>query len=436
MNGLIAADWTPHPGLRALKYVQQPVKVEMSDEGASIVVTNRYDFTNLAEVLQLHWELSQEGTVIRGGMMDLPSIRPGASAVLELPAQARVQNPEKETWLNLSFRARKASRWWERSHELAYAQFAIGGEWTVSRPLASDTELRLQRDGDSIAIFGPDWEIIFDARQRTMTRWVVDGRELLERGALPDFWRAATDNDRGAGLHVSRRGEAQGGKALSDSNGWRNAAASWNPREPSVEMLSNNHVRVRFSGAIPRDRAHVTLTYTIAPSGRVAVDFTIGTERNLPPIPRVGTEWRLPLGMKNVRWYGRGPDPTYADRKFERIGVYSTTVMDNWVDYSAPQENGNKVDVRWMEITDDEGVGLRVLADRPLSCNVMPYTAGEIEDKAYSWLLPAPARTILNVDYAQMGVAGDNSWGATALPQYLLDSYWYSYAYFMEPVRP
>ena len=258
----------------------------------------------------------------------------------------------------------------------------------------------------------------------------------MKIGALPDFWRAATDNDRGAGLYLNRRGGDQAGKKLYDSNNWQFAAASWKPGEPSFEMMPDDNVRIRFSGRVQGENAQLSIVYTVAPSGRVEVKYTLGAQRNLPFIPRVGTAWHLPVEYQNIRWYGRGPEPTYADRRFEPVGVYASTVMDNWVDYSAPQENGNKVDVRWLEITDASGAGLRVLGARPLSCNVLPYTTEESQDKPYSWLLRMPSRTVLNVDFAQMGVGGDNSWGATALPEYLLDSHWYSFAYIIEPVRP
>ena len=436
MNGLIAADWSPHPGLRALKYVQQPVRVELSGDGTRITIHNRYDFTDLSDVLDLHWELSQEGEILRRGMLELPSIEPGAHAVLQLPEQARIENPGKETWLNLSFTTLDESPWWNRSHELAYAQFPAGGTWSIPPATASGEPVKVERIHGSVTLTGFDWKIAFSTSEGSMTSWTVGGRERVKIGALPDFWRAATDNDRGAGLYLNRRGGDQAGKKLYDSNNWQFAAASWKPGEPSVEMMPDDNVRIRFSGRVQGENAQLSVVYTVAPSGRVEVKYTLGAQRNLPFIPRVGTAWHLPVEYQNIRWYGRGPEPTYADRRFEPVGVYASTVMDNWVDYSAPQENGNKVDVRWLEITDASGAGLRVLGARPLSCNVLPYTTEEIQDKPYSWLLPMPSRTVLNVDFAQMGVGGDNSWGATALPEYLLDSHWYSFAYIIEPVRP
>ncbi|MEX0325039.1 MAG: glycoside hydrolase family 2 TIM barrel-domain containing protein [Puniceicoccaceae bacterium] len=435
MNGLIAADWTPHPEARALKYVQQPVAVELLDGGASLEVQNRYDFTELSGVLELHWALNQEGVVLRSGRLELPIIEPGASAVVGLPEAARMEHPERETWLNLSFKTRSSSFFWEQSHELAQAQFALGGDWTLPPAREAGNPLKVERDINTITVSGSDWEVVFDQAARTLTSWTVGGKSLVELGALPDFWRAATDNDRGAGLYKHRRGWTEDNMRLSDSNIWRRALDSWEPAEPSVEVTPDDHARIHFSGSIQGGKVLAAITYILSPSGRVEVEVTYGINRYLALMPRVGTEWRLPVGLQNIRWYGRGPDPTYADRKWEPVGVYESTVMDNWVDYSAPQENGNKVDVRWIEITDDSGAGLRISGQRPLSINVLPFTDEQIQDKPYSWQLPAPTQTVLNVDFAQMGVAGDNSWGATAHPPYMLDSRWYVYTYALEPIQ-
>ena len=125
MNGLISSDWTPHPGVRALKFVQQSVKVELADDGKSITLLNRYDFTNLADAMTLDWAVSEEGTIVRTGSIKVPSIAPGESARVALPADARVEDPEKETFLNLSFKARDGGNWWERGFELAYTQFKL-----------------------------------------------------------------------------------------------------------------------------------------------------------------------------------------------------------------------------------------------------------------------------------------------------------------------
>ncbi len=436
MNGVLNADMKPRPGLRALKFVQQPVFTEISDDATTISILNRHDFTDLADQLTLHWELLEDGASVRNGTLDLPSTAPRERTTLEVPAEARATDPAVESILTLSFRTREAGLWWERGYELAHAQFLLGGTFAIPANNPYDARIKVSETDRSIQLTGHDWEIVFDRKSRSIATWKVGGKDLVSRGPLPDFWRAPTDNDRGAGLRDSADEKAPENKLLRASNLWRDASSSWKIQAPTVNEASEGYVNLTFAGKILDGRADVILDYTIQPSGRVEIDFHYQANEKLPQLIRVGTEWELPLEFHKIQWYGRGPEPTYADRKFEPLGIYQTTVMDNWIDYSKPQENGNKVDVRWLEITNADGLGLRVMSGRPLSVNAWPYGKSDLAGKDYSWQLPAPAVTVLNVDHAQLGVGGDDSWGSIALPQYRLMDREYRYAYVVEPIRP
>ena len=146
--------------------------------------------------------------------------------------------------------------------------------------------------------------------------------------------------------------------------------------------------------------------------------------------------WPLEPSFDRIRWYGPGPGPTYSDRNFERVGIYQSSLMNDWVDYSRPQENGNKAGVRWLEISDGNGSGLLVqsLDEELLSCNPMPWNPATIRSVDYSWQLPVPKASFLNIDHVQMGVGGDNSWGATPHEQYQPGDGKYSYRYRLSPV--
>jgi len=437
MNGVLASDWTPRPGLRALKFVQQPVLVEMADYPFTISVLNRYDFTDIAEELTLHWELIENGEPVRSGDIELPSITPGQRASIQLPAATRPEGTGKEAFLNLSFRTKTASLWWEPGYELAHTQFRTGGQWTVPPSNHSDTRINVSDGDNQVRLTGKGWEITFDKKAGTIASWKAGGKDLLARGPLPDFWRAPTDNDRGAGLRDPHdESTVPENRALRASNLWRDAASTWQTDPPVVNQASEGCVSITFAGKILDGRADVTLDYTVQPGGRVDIDFQYKANEPLPQLIRIGTEWELPLEFQNIQWYGRGPDPTYSDRKFEPIGIFTSTVMDHWIDYSKPQENGNKVDVRWFEVTNDGGFGLRVMSDRPLSVNASPFRKSDIAGTAYSWQLPEPSVTVLNIDHAQMGVGGDDSWGAIALPKYRLTEREYRYAFAIEPVLP
>ena len=435
MNGLLAADWSTRPGLRALKRVQQPVAIELSNEGAALTLTNRYDFTDLGEVLTLHWSVQEEGEVLRAGVVSLPSILPGARAVVPLPAEAHVSSPTKETFLNTSFVTQKATAWWERGYELAFSQFELGGRFAPEPDSdATTAPVQVSEHDGLVVVSGSDWSMTFAAASGGLQSWQVAGREMLSEAVRPDFWRAPTDNDLGAGMADSWRASPANNKTLFRSNRWRDAAASWSPRMGGIEAQDDGRVRMAYTGELLDEHA-LTVAYTISRSGRLDVEFTLSVTQppNPIPLPRVGMAWTLPTALQRLDWYGRGPDPTYSDRKHEPMGVYTAKVTDDWVDYSRPQENGNKVDVRWFRVTDDIGFGLEFTGPLPLSCNAMPYDASEISSVAYSWQLPKPRATHVNVDLSQMGVGGDNSWGATALKPHLLTADTYQYRYTVIP---
>ena len=434
MNGLISSDWIPHPGLRALKFVQQPVLIQqVNGKRAKLNITNRYDFIDISDRVELLWEISEEGTVLRSGRLELPSIPAHQQGLVTLPEEAEVKDPVKEAWLNISLVTKEANHFWNRGYELAYTQFKLGGAYQPEERQPTGS-VNVKTGEQNIVVSGGDWSITF-GNDQSITNWTVGAQDLIKRGPLPDFWRAANDNDRGAGLSDSWRIRPGERLVLSDSDLWEHAAGSWTATKPKIRKLDGGSVKITYSGNILDGDASVNVAYTVDPDGVLTVDFKYAADKELPIIPRVGTEWILPKSIDRIRWYGRGPDPTYSDRKWERVGRYETTVMDNWFDYSKPQENGNKVDVRWIELTDDKGVGLRISGTQLLSCNALPFTKEDIDAKAYSWQLPAFESVYLNIDLAQMGVAGDNSWGLACHPEHRLTERSYAYTYTVEPVK-
>ena len=155
-------------------------------------------------------------------------------------------------------------------------------------------------------------------------------------------------------------------------------------------------------------------------------------------MPRFGTELVLAPGLENVTWYGRGPAETYIDRQFERIGLYKSTLDQEWVEYSKPQENGNKTDVRWVALTNAQGIGLLAVGAPTLSVAARRYTKEEIDRAAYSFQMQRHPQIYLNLDWKQMGVGGIDSWSANAwpMPPYRIPAgQAYSFKYRLSPVE-
>ncbi|MDP0499347.1 MAG: glycoside hydrolase family 2 TIM barrel-domain containing protein [Verrucomicrobiota bacterium JB022] len=437
MNGVLRADWTGHPGLKVLKHMQQPVGIELQQgtQGARLTLQNRYDFTDLAEVAELHWQVQEEGKVVREGTVSLPNIAARQTATLRLPSEAWVSEPQRETWLNLSFRAKQSTYAWEKGYELAHRQFKVGGEYKpTEHKVSRGATVAVQEDGDLIHLSGDGWKLAFDRKKATIANWQRGEKDLVKRGPRPDFWRAPTDNDRGAGLLALSEDDWRKRGSLAASRLWRGAADSWQPTAEVSPRGANGAATVRFTGDILEGKATVSLTYTVLADGVLEVDYAYTAREDMPLLLRVGTDWHLPATFDQLAWYGRGPEPTYADRAFEPMGVYQSTVLGNWTEYSRPQENGNKVDVRWLEVTNGDGTGLRFESAQPLSVNSLPYSTQQIQRTPYSWQLKAPTETVVNIDHAQLGVGGDDSWGAIALPPYQLDAQEYTYRYRVTPL--
>jgi beta-galactosidase len=218
---------------------------------------------------------------------------------------------------------------------------------------------------------------------------------------------------------------------------WKNAASRQVTNFHFEER--NDHVIVSIESYLPLIKALYNMTYTIHSSGDIDVlaEYDPQDNNEMPSfMPRFGNLLVLSAGYDQLKWFGRGPDPTYQDRNFERISIYKSTVEDEWEDYSKPQENGYKVDTRWMEITNKNGNGLRFTGEIPFSFGAAHHTKEEIERADYSYKLIKHPQVFLNIDKAQIGVGGTNSWSINALPleKYRIKNESLSYKYRISPV--
>ncbi|MGQ9919527.1 MAG: hypothetical protein ACUVS7_19195, partial [Bryobacteraceae bacterium] len=252
----------------------------------------------------------------------------------------------------------------------------------------------------------------------------------------PDCGRPPPDTARGGG--TARRARTPNDPAQNWML-WREAAPRMTIREAAVERIDERSARIRVKAELDGlGGATAAWTLTVHGSGDVIVEmrYEPGAERRAM-MPRFGSELVLARGYENWTWYGRGPAATYIDREFERIGVHRSTVEKEWVEYSRPQENGNKTGVRWTAFTNAQGAGLLATGAPELSVSARKYTKQDIERAAYSFQMQAQGPVYVNVDWKQMGVGGIDSWSPNALPMpaYRIDSgHAMSYRYRLSPV--
>jgi beta-galactosidase len=419
MNGLVSADRVPHPGLAAIKRWYQYVQVAPADLArGTVTITNWHDFIALDQEVQGLWSVQADGAEIAKGTLPALTIPAHGKQDVTVPLPAITPQPGVEYFVTLSFRLAKPAAWGGKAgDEMAYAQFAL----PISKPaapaaLTNGPDVTLAEVGDTITIKGRTFEAAFSRAQGTLTSLSTRGIPVLKRGPLPDFWRAWTDNDRGAGLNRKL-------------GVWKDATEAWKATTVTATRVDAGTVRVDVSGtAAPA--ATVSVAYTIYGTGDIIVDMTLTpSAQDLPMLPRVGSQLVMPAGFEHMAWFGPGPDETYKDRKWARVGQYAGTVDEQWTDYPRPQENGNKVDTRWMAITNGQGVGLLASGMPLLSAAARHYTHADLVPARQTWRATRRPELFVNLDLAQMGVGGDDSWGALPHERYRLPAKVYQYRY-------
>lgn len=434
-NGLVSADRIPHPGLYAIKYAYRYLHASMPQPG-TLRVKSWFDFINPKDLVEGVWEVKAEGRTVASGALPPLDVKPRAEKEFALSMPALTAQPGVEYWLNVSFKLKRATAWAPLGHEVAWDQFALPINVPGPRVTARKDTLLEVKDAATEATFtGKSFSLRFDKQAGVITAYRYKGVDLLQRGPRPDFWRAPTNNDRGAWKNFAQR--ARTDKTI-DLELWRDAGPQWEVKDTKIDQVDDSTARITVNASLPAVGATYTMTYTVWGSGDVIVDssYQPGAGK-LPMMPRFGNELVAAPGLENITWYGRGPNETMIDRQFERIGVYSSTVDKEWVEYMRPQENGNKTDVRWVKLTNADGVGLMAIGAHPLNVTARHYSKDDMERAGYTFQMKRHPETYLNLDWKEMGAGGIDSWSANAWPMspYRIPSdQAYSYRYRLTPI--
>ncbi len=424
IDGLNFPDRKPHTGLMEYKKILEPVSVEIVDLLArKLRLANRYAFLSL-EHLRAKWTLLQDDRVIERGLLPALNIPAGTSQEVSLPYALPQPRAGATYWLNLSFELAEATRWAAAGHEVAWAQFELPLRAPDVDPLqpADLPCLQVHNSGSELVVEGEDFEIGLDTFHGTLTRWEVNGATLLTEGPLVDLWRAPTDND----VNIAKE--------------WR--AARLDTLEQRVEGVSlddsdMSSVKVAVSAVLGSaslaPAVRCLYAYTFLGNGEVQLEVQVIPLRKLPVLPRVGVQLRLPGHLDRFAWYGRGPHENYIDRmESARVGVYRSTVAEQYVPYIFPQENGNKSDVRWASLTNLRGEGLLVLGAPLINVSALHYTPQDLTTAAHTYELEPRDEIILHLDLAHHGL-GSNSCGPVPLEKYWLKPAPFKFAVRLRP---
>lgn len=424
MNGLVSSDRIPHPGLYALKWVHRNVHVTPVDLAAgTFKVRNWFDYSTISDRVYGEWAVYANGVKLRDGKLPELDVKPHEEKEFSIGPLLFKRVPGVEYLLGMSFKAKKGySPLVPEGHELAWEQFVIG-EVLPLPVVAPKGRVKTEVEGDVVRFSGKDFVLVFD-KQVGLQTYTVKGQKLLDSGFAPDFWRSLTDNDRPA------RGR------YTDERKWKHAGPEHKIANAVVQPLDGGAARIVFHVKFPEVTGPCTIAYTAYPDGQVEVGmaYTPGKGQNIRGPLRQGLIARLAGELNQVTWYGRGPQPTYCDRKLEPVGVYKSTVDDLWIDYSKPQENGNRENTRWVALTDAQGKGLLFAGDPEFNFSARFYDKAEMWKSKYSFQMERSDSIFLNIDHAQCGVGGDNSWGATPHGKYQLKNTAFSHTFRMVPI--
>ncbi|HEY3384636.1 MAG TPA: glycoside hydrolase family 2 TIM barrel-domain containing protein [Vicinamibacterales bacterium] len=437
-NGLVGPDRTPHPGLLAIKYVYRSIHVTPVDLATGqFKVKSWFDAINPKDLVEGIWEVTKNGIPVTSGSLPELDVAPRQEKAFSVQIPTLAPESGAEYWLNFSFRLKADAPWAKKGHEVAWEQWKLPvASLAAAAPVAADAgPLAIVDSSEMVRMSGREFALVFDRLNGVLVSYAYRNHPLIGRGPLPDFWRAMTDNDRGAWKSIGWAARPDPERNLLV---WREAGAAWRVTDVKVKRVDEASATITVQALLPTVDAKYTMAYTVYASGEllVAVSYEPGA-RPLPMMPRFGLELVVSPGFEQLRWYGRGPVETYTDRKFERVGVYASTVSDTWVEYSRPQENGNRTDVRWVELTNASGMGLRAEGMPLLNVTAHHASRRDIEAAAYSFQITKRPETYLNLDLAQMGVGGIDSWSRQAHP---MESYRlpgqkaYSYSFRLRPI--
>ena len=445
-NGIIAPDRRLNPHAYEVGYYYQNVWVKDVDLKAGKFEIYNENFFKTLDDLELVWFLGGAGnnghhrdgvpaglTYGHGGTIDISGIQPQQRKVItdeklqQTITKMSGHHGDQELLLNFYFKSKNGAPLIEKGQVMAKQQFCINA---YKFPELKDETAQVQKEETNtyVKLSAGGTDLYIGKHNGWIDYITVDGKDMLQfrESIVPEFWRAPTDNDYGAGLQ--RR------------------FATWKNPQMKVKNLAVNDNSIVATIDMPNQKATLEMTYTLTPEGVIIVreHMTVDKEAKVSELFRYGMSIQMPKQYNQVEYYGRGPIETYCDRKdSEFLGVYKNKVNDEYFEYVRPQESGNHVDVRWFSVIDNNGKGLQFYSNAPMEASALPYATGQLDDgmhKDKAWgrhsgdLIPS-GMTSVHVQQKQLGLGCVNSWGAWPRSEYRLHYKDYDFTFAIKPLK-
>lgn len=467
-NGLVAPNRTPHPSMTEVKYAHQNIGFEAVDlDKGKFRVKNRFYFTNL-EKYEISYAVKANGKTIKKGKMRL-NIAPQQSKDITINIGTLKPQVATEYFVDFSVATTQPEQLIPIGHVIASEQFRLPIKSLALPQHKANGKLQVNSEGDVVTVSSPKLQFVFNKKSGLVTSYKVNGTEYFHEGfgLQPNFWRAPTDNDYGNGQPKREQVWKESSKNFRVTDVTTKTEDGKTVLTATYLLAAGNLYIVKYT-IYPDGVVHADINFTSTDMKEAKTDvseatlmatFTPGQEAarraaSTLVVPRIGMRLRLPAGMNQVAYFGRGPGENYVDRHASSfVGLYNTTADAMYTaNYVRPQENGHRTDTRWIELTNKAGRGLIIRADNTIGFNALrnsveDFDTEEAVQRPYQWSNFSPeeianhdeskAKNVLRrqthinditprnfvevcVDMMQQGVAGYNSWGDRPLPEHTL----------------
>ena len=434
-NGIAyGGDREPSPKMQEVKFNYQNITAEVTADTVKVINKNLFVNTNTFDCKVI---LAKNGKVICTEALET-AVEPLSTKEYKLPfGKAEAVG---EYTVTVSFHLKEEKVWASAGHEIAFGQYvyqvkedvpdgksdsaetAITAEKDVCVSDAFVKKPQIIRSTHNIGVRGEHFEVMFSVLNGGLVSYKYAGKEMIEAIPKPNFWRAPTDNDCG-NLMQMRYAQWKIASMYLSHKEYRKGA--YGPSNSPQTEETDHSVKVTFTYLMPTTPAsECQLTYEVFGDGKVKTTLTYDPVKELGDMPEFGVIFKFNADYDNVQWYGLGEAETYADRKKgAKLGIYQNKVVDNIARYMVPQECGAKEEVRWAKVTDRKGRGMYFEMDgESMMFSALPYTPHEMENAMHPYELPQIHYTVVRVAKGQMGIGGDDSWGAYTHQEYLLNA--------------
>lgn len=419
INGLVSADGRAKAAMYENKWIYQPA-VSTLENGTSIKIHNRSVVQNLSDFIPVI-KVLENGIVIKTEVLKPIDIPAGNDFTLDIKKYLPKMKSDSEYFLNIEFQLSKEEFWEKKGYAVATDQFLL--QKSQSPVLSLKGSPKLMESASDFKVSGVDFTITIDKSNGALTSYIYKKEQQVFAPLLPNFTRPMTDNDR---------------------KGWKpnKLLKQWYTAVPKLTKVSSessaNQIKISSDYEVVKDSASVRVDYLIQSNGTIQVDYQLQIKNPLPNIPKVGMQMGVPNAFNQISWYGKGELENYCDRSFGfTVGRYSLPIEKFIEPYQKPQENGNRMEVRWMALsTVNQNKGLLIShKNQLLQMSAWPFTQQNLNEAKRTYELENPGFLTLNIDLLQMGVGGNDSWSPVAAPleKYQIPSGDYQYSFYLMP---